>query len=338
MELVALPGRSPGQTSASLEALVGIPEEDMHFSTDDRTGELAINLNSRLAAGVIHIVQINPSLTLAVSDFVSQGKPITTVMDKEVVKLHFQLSGGGLFDLGEGREFSASEMTACICYQPVGMVKQERYQSEERQIATTLICDIPFLRSISEDSATCLPSPLRDLLTGAPTGYFSMMVPGSPAMLAAAEALVRRNAVPHFRQLEVHARSFEFLYQFFRRVQELEEGRNGQHKLTRADCERLEVARNFIERCYSQPLTITRVARHAGMSETKLSGAFKERFGSTVMGYMARIRMERARHLLRDSDLAITQVALEVGYEHSGNFSTAFRRMYGITPRMFKHH
>lgn len=165
-----------------------------------------------------------------------------------------------------------------------------------------------------------------------------MTVPGSSEMLAAAESLARKDHGPHFRQLEVQARPFDLLYHFFRRVQELEEGRSGRLKLTRVDCERLEAARSFIERYYSQPLTITRIARHAGMSETKLSGTFKERFGCTVMGYLTHTRMERARHLLRDSELAITQVALEVGYEHSGNFSTAFRRMYGLTPRAFKHH
>ncbi|MGE4410785.1 MAG: helix-turn-helix transcriptional regulator [Sphingobium sp.] len=334
----ALPGQSPIATGASLEALVGIPAEDMHLMTDERTGGLVVNMASRFATGVIDIVDINPSLSVAISDFVSPGSPLTTIMDREVIKLNFQLSGGGQFDLGEDRAFRATEMTACICYQPVGMVKQERYQPQERQLAATLMCEIPFLRSLVEDSVDSLPGPLRDVINGVPTGHFNMTVAGSPEMLAAAEALARRNGTSCFRQMEMQARSFELLYQFFRRVQELEEGRNGRQKLSRADCERLESARNFIELHYGLPLTITRIARHAGMSETKLSGTFKERFGCTVMGYLMQTRMERARHLLRDSDLAITQVALEVGYEHSGNFSTAFRRLYGITPRAFKHH
>lgn len=310
----------------------------MHLTADEQSGGLVVTMASRFAKGVIDIVTINPSLSVAVSDFVSFGSPLTTVMEREVIKLNFQLAGGGEFDLGGDRAFQAAEMTACICYQPLGMVKQERYRPDERQIATTLMCDIPFLRSLVEPSAASLPDPLRSLLAGTPTDYFSMSVPGSPEMLAAAEVLARRGHCASFRHLEVQARSYELLYQFLRRLQELEGWRNGRAKLTRADCERLEAARDFIERCFNQPLTVTRIARHAGMSETKLSGAFKERFGCTVMGYLTQTRMERSRRLLRDSDLAITQVALEVGYEHSGNFSTAFRRMYGITPRSFKHH
>jgi AraC-like DNA-binding protein len=43
--------------------------------------------------------------------------------------------------------------------------------------------------------------------------------------------------------------------------------------------------------------------------------------------------MERAMVMIRSGRLPITQIALEVGYDHPANFSTAFRRHFGVAPR-----
>jgi AraC-like DNA-binding protein len=43
--------------------------------------------------------------------------------------------------------------------------------------------------------------------------------------------------------------------------------------------------------------------------------------------------MEQAKKLLETTPLSVTQIALEVGYEYASNFTTAFRRHFGITPK-----
>jgi AraC-like DNA-binding protein len=52
-----------------------------------------------------------------------------------------------------------------------------------------------------------------------------------------------------------------------------------------------------------------------------------------VVGYLIQRRLEAAERLLRQGDLKVTEVANLVGYEHLGQFSAAFKRQFGITPR-----
>ncbi|MDE0284944.1 MAG: helix-turn-helix transcriptional regulator, partial [Gammaproteobacteria bacterium] len=57
---------------------------------------------------------------------------------------------------------------------------------------------------------------------------------------------------------------------------------------------------------------------------------------TTVHNYLHRARMEKACDLLANSELTITQIAMSLGYEYSSNFTTAFRKHFGVTPRQVR--
>ena len=96
---------------------------------------------------------------------------------------------------------------------------------------------------------------------------------------------------------------------------------------------KVDRTRDHIDACFAQPLAMQRLARDAATNQTKLSQAFREAYGMTIFEYVRRRRMEEARKLLRGSSLSVTEIAFEVGYEHSCNFSVAFKRYFGVTPR-----
>jgi AraC-like DNA-binding protein len=54
-------------------------------------------------------------------------------------------------------------------------------------------------------------------------------------------------------------------------------------------------------------------------------------YGMTIAEYCADRRMQRARELLFEG-MSIAEIALNVGYSSTGNFSTAFQRRFGIPP------
>jgi AraC-like DNA-binding protein len=315
--------------------MIGIPADELSLNPHSTGDGLVLGLHSQLALGSVDLRHINSSVVAALSDFMSDGRELATRVDHEVLKLNFQIAGGGSFRFPGGCGFAAQEMTACVSYQPAGMVKRESYRPGDRQAAVTLMCDVAFLQELLDDAITSLPTPLRELLQGRSSDHFSLALPISPEMANAAHALLARDHDARLRRLEVQARSFELIYQLFRRLQYLE-NQNGGTCLTRAQCERLEWARSHIDRHYARPPTVTQLAHLVGTNETKLTSGFRARFGCTIIGYLHKVRMERARFLLRDTAMPITQIALDVGYEHSANFSTAFKRTYGTTPRAFR--
>ena len=59
---------------------------------------------------------------------------------------------------------------------------------------------------------------------------------------------------------------------------------------------------------------------------------FKSRTGQTLLGYHNRVRCDRARALLRDTDMSISEVGEAVGFVSSAHFSHVFRKTTGMTP------
>jgi two-component system response regulator YesN len=108
--------------------------------------------------------------------------------------------------------------------------------------------------------------------------------------------------------------------------------------LLRADSldDPVEQVRAWIAREYRQPLTLFCLARRVGMSQVGLRQAFENRVGLTPAAYLMKCRMQQAASLLRDPRQQIKEIAVSVGYPDPNNFSTAFRRFFGVSPRAFR--
>lgn len=77
---------------------------------------------------------------------------------------------------------------------------------------------------------------------------------------------------------------------------------------------------------------ISALAEMAGLSVAQFQRRFKEEVGLPVMEYLSRRRVDKASHLLNETELSITQVALESGFSSSQYFATVFKKFTGITP------
>jgi AraC-like DNA-binding protein len=91
-------------------------------------------------------------------------------------------------------------------------------------------------------------------------------------------------------------------------------------------------AKDLIDRRYAQPLDVPGLARAAHASTAHFSRSFKRAFGETPHQYLLKRRIERAKELLRGTELSVTEISLEVGFRSLGSFSTAFRELVGQPP------
>ncbi len=87
----------------------------------------------------------------------------------------------------------------------------------------------------------------------------------------------------------------------------------------------LRAAKDLIDRRYAEPLDVTRIAEEAFASPAHFSRSFKRAFGEPPHRYLLRRRIERAKKLLRETEISVTEVSLEVGFRGLGSFSTGFR-------------
>src|SRR3954470_8337801 len=91
-------------------------------------------------------------------------------------------------------------------------------------------------------------------------------------------------------------------------------------------------ARDFVDSRYAEPLDLRSLAHQAHVSPRHFSRSFRRFFGETPYQYLLTRRLERARHLLRTTEMTVADICLEVGFTSVGSFTTTFRRHVGVSP------
>ena len=95
-------------------------------------------------------------------------------------------------------------------------------------------------------------------------------------------------------------------------------------------------ARELIDVQYAQPLDLDELARTANFSRYHFLRAFRRVFHETPHEYLTRKRVERAKELLAESELTVTEICFEVGFESLGSFSTLFHHIVGWSPSIYR--
>ena len=93
---------------------------------------------------------------------------------------------------------------------------------------------------------------------------------------------------------------------------------------------------DFIEANLDQALALQEIASASGLSPVHFARQFKRATGIAPHQYVMRARVERAKRLLAQTDLAIAQVAFECGFSHQEHLARMFRRLSGTTPSLFR--
>lgn len=107
-------------------------------------------------------------------------------------------------------------------------------------------------------------------------------------------------------------------------------------KVTKTDEERIYFARDLMLAHSQDPLSLSELARKAGINEFKLKNGFKKVFDNTVFGYLSDYRLDQAMQLVREGEQSFTDIADELGYSSLQHFSNAFRKKFGVSPREIK--
>ncbi len=78
------------------------------------------------------------------------------------------------------------------------------------------------------------------------------------------------------------------------------------------------------------------VKKAAAGSATRFCARFKREVGLAPGAHYLRLRLDAARQALRQPETSVTDVAMRYGFSSSQHFSTAFRRLFGVTPRAWQ--
>ena len=95
-------------------------------------------------------------------------------------------------------------------------------------------------------------------------------------------------------------------------------------------------AKRYIKKKYAEDISLNTVAEYLNLSAGYLSILFKKETGQNFIDYLIQLRMEKAKELLRTTELKIYEVSKMVGYENIYYFSRIFSKMVGVSPKQYQ--
>lgn len=95
---------------------------------------------------------------------------------------------------------------------------------------------------------------------------------------------------------------------------------------------RLHRAKDYLESCYQEPVSLTVLAEVACLSRHHFLRLFREVFDTTPHRYLTHIRLWRACKLMEESDYPVTEICQRVGFDDPGSFARLFKQRFGLSP------
>ncbi|MCL2880945.1 MAG: helix-turn-helix domain-containing protein, partial [Treponema sp.] len=96
-------------------------------------------------------------------------------------------------------------------------------------------------------------------------------------------------------------------------------------------------AREYIDSNFaSAGISLYSTAAYVGISPNHLSAVFAQETGENFIDYLTRVRIEKAKQLLRDTAMKSADIAYEAGFSDPHYFSSIFKKNTGLSPREFR--
>ena len=95
-------------------------------------------------------------------------------------------------------------------------------------------------------------------------------------------------------------------------------------------------AKQYIWKNYNQQLSLKKLADDAGISSYYLSHLFRKEMGTSYLEYLTSVRISIAKSLLKQTNMSVMDVCLEVGYQDPSHFAKIFSKKVGMQPAEYR--
>lgn len=285
---------------------------------------------SQLGQGYSRLIQLRPGLEINIEQYQLHDRAIIQQGDRfHPLEMCFQMSGQNCDQdsfMGAGQTiFCGSGLAVAQEWQ---QFHQQPITSINMHIEPELVMD--FWGEEDQD----LNVNWDKLLRTEEQPYFVVSGSITPKMQTALQQILNCPYQGAIARMYLESKVWELMaLQLAQTIEDKE--RQSKHFLKKEDRDRLNLAQNILRDRFDNPPSISNLAQEIGLNECALKRGFRQLFGTTVFGYLYQQRMEYAKQLLQQRELNVSQVAKKVGYSSQSRFATAFRKKFGINPKVF---
>lgn len=98
----------------------------------------------------------------------------------------------------------------------------------------------------------------------------------------------------------------------------------------------IERAIAFMEKHYDEDISLDQISHAAYLSTYHFCRLFKKQVGTTCNKYLSILRIEKAKELLKETELSVTEICFEVGFNYLTHFERVFKGLEGTTPSVYR--
>ena len=189
-----------------------------------------------------------------------------------------------------------------------------------------------------EEEGDCLPFKLN-ISPGSGTGVYEpyhdegVLTPSMRVILQQLFACPYEGAV---RRIFIEGKAMELIACKLDQIRPTRKNREKDSSVRSSDADRFHFAGELLLKNLSSPPDVMELARTIGVSRTKLYHGFNQLFGVSPMEYLRIKRIEKAKLMIKNKDLSMTQIAYTLGYSSSSHFAKAFRDFFGMPPSYYR--
>jgi AraC-like DNA-binding protein len=157
-------------------------------------------------------------------------------------------------------------------------------------------------------------------------------LPSPQAMLAVQQVLQPPPLLPALQEIFIQSRCLDIIVEALSLIAHADAAAEQRALNPRAQ-RKLRQLQELLDSGAADEWSLQAIATHVGSNPTSLQQLFRRDRGYTIFEYQRQRRLQRARVALTEQGISVEEAAAIAGYSSAANFATAFKRMFGITPR-----
>lgn len=287
---------------------------------------------SEKGKGYWEFVEFDPEFGLFINNAEFNEKSVLSFHGEDLLKFHFRLQARSSIYIDPIGRVELDGAACQVFYHPKGVIDYEWIETGEIDSWVSIYCTPDYLFNVLGFDLDSLPVELANAMFAKTHRPFIKNFPMSLSLRQACADISRCEYSGALRSKYFEAQALQLLCETYAHLQS--ESADDQPALCERDIKAINEAYTILHENYKSPPNVETLSRTVGVNRTKLLAGFKSIYGMTLQDYCLHKRMESAKQLLKCSDQPISIIAESVGYDHPNNFSSAFKRVYGIPPSL----
>ena len=311
---------------------------DLNDFQDSKDGfEVKWEWPEEIGNGFMSMIKLRPGLMLGIGDFrLIEDIAVSFEQKYHSVAFGFSVSGDMRYtanaEKGQKKLWGYKPGHSVMAYLP------EWQGISKTSVGIQVSCvgiwiDPLLLNTFMEEQHNHIPIGLRDIVNGAEEQYYYQTSIMTPSANIAVHQIINCPYQSSLKRLYLESKALELITYSMAQFVSPEAILKKDSVFQADDVERIREAGNILMGSLESPPSLLELAGQVGVNKNKLNQGFWKIFGTSVFGHLRILRLERARELLESRQKNVTEVAFDVGYTHRENFTRAFKKHFGTTPK-----